>query len=358
MDLWRLNFRPISEGGDDVTGALRKVDLNFESLGTAFADTGEVGARLERFEKLADGLGNASSKDVGTVQGTVAAGDDARMVAVAAKADKAYVDANLAQRMVSTNPVFSGAIGKHGVYGQNCFYISNATSEQGIGGSFVDWSASRTAAMQIDAMSNESAYMGMRWTRWGAKHLAGIDAFEGGSSVGAMTSINFHFDAGINRHVFYSNGNAVFAGTLAQNSDYRIKSDVVSIDPESAAESLRHSRPVEYRDNRKGADSGRLSGFIAHELQQNFPLVVDGEKDATRAELVTVGDTTPYLPGREPAGWRAPRVEHRNVPELQNVNYIGLIPYLCAGWKHLDRRIQDLERSLESAMKRIAAMDE
>ena len=356
MDLWRLNFKPMSEGGDDVTGALRKVDLNFGSLNGALADTGEVGARLMRAEQVLAGLGNAAGRNVGTGIGSVAAGDDARIVAVSSKADKSYVDAGLAQKINVTNPVFDGAIGKKGVFGQTCFYVSNATGEQGIGGAFVDWSGSRTPAVQIDAMSRESAYMGFRWTRWGAKHLAGIDVYEGGSAANAMTSLNFHFDVGINRHAFYSNGNAVFAGTLAQNSDYRIKSDVVSIDLETAAVSLRRSRPVEYRDVRQAGDSKRLSGFIAHELQENFPLVVDGEKDATRVEPVVTGDATPYQAGQEPESWSAPQVESRNVPELQNVNYIGLVPYLCAGWQQLDRRIQDLEQKLASVMDRMAAM--
>lgn len=357
MDLWRINFKPMTEGGDDVTGALRKVDLNFEGLGNALASSGEFGSRLAHVEQIAGTLGGAATKDVGSAEGTVAAGDDARIVAVASKADKSYVDAGLAKALPVQSPYFTGAMGKHGNYGETCFYVSSAAGERGIGGAFLDWSGSRPAALQVDSMDNTSAYMGLRWTHWGVKHLVGIDAFEGGGTPGALTSLNFHFDAGVNRHVFYSNGNATFAGSLTQNSDYRIKSDVVAIDPDLAANALRSSRPVEYQDVRQPEDAGRRSGFIAHELAENFPLLVEGEKDAVRLDDVLVGDTTPYAPGEAPLGWKAPSMDKQEVPLLQNVNYIGLVPYLCAGWQQSDSRIRSLEEQLACALTRISRLE-
>lgn len=82
MDLFRINFYPIAEGGDDVTRALRKVDLNFGSLGEAFSTDGEVGGRLASIEGTIRALGTAAGKNVGTAAGTVAAGDDARFLPV------------------------------------------------------------------------------------------------------------------------------------------------------------------------------------------------------------------------------------------------------------------------------------
>ena len=60
MNFSRVSFQPIQTGGDDVTGALRKLDLNFGSLASA--------------------LGPVSAMNTGTVAGTVAAGDDPRLV--------------------------------------------------------------------------------------------------------------------------------------------------------------------------------------------------------------------------------------------------------------------------------------
>lgn len=82
MEFSRINFRPVVEGGDDVTRAFRKIDLNFESLGTAFLPIGEVGARLTALETVAGELGDAARRNVGAVAGTVAAGDDPRFLAV------------------------------------------------------------------------------------------------------------------------------------------------------------------------------------------------------------------------------------------------------------------------------------
>jgi len=59
MQFSRVSFVPVSIGGDDVTGALRKLDLNFGDLGQS--------------------LGNAAGMNVGTVEGSVAAGNDDRL---------------------------------------------------------------------------------------------------------------------------------------------------------------------------------------------------------------------------------------------------------------------------------------
>jgi hypothetical protein len=52
-----------------------------------------------------------------------------------------------------------------------------------LGGSFVDWNnqANRGYPIQVDAPAFTAAYGGIRWTRWGGRHLAAIDAYEGGS---------------------------------------------------------------------------------------------------------------------------------------------------------------------------------
>jgi hypothetical protein len=60
-----------------------------------------------------------------------------------------------------------------------------------VGGGFVDWSNNRNYAVQIDSPNAASAYGGIRWTRWGGRHVAAIDAYEGGSTS-SQPSLVFH----------------------------------------------------------------------------------------------------------------------------------------------------------------------
>ncbi|MET0934962.1 MAG: tail fiber domain-containing protein [Luteibacter sp.] len=319
-----VNFNPST--GDDTSGALRKLDNN-------------VNDHENRFGPL--------------------------VVSVAGKADKTYVDAQDAQRLPVANPVFSGAAGisKKGVANQFCFQVNNAAGEGGIGGAFSDWSGAQTPGLQLDAMNDAGQYMGIRWTHWGVRHNAAIHAYAGGTTSSSV-SIGFHFDVGINRHVFNANGSAVFAGALTQNSDYRIKDAVSPILPTDAAASLRQAKPIEYHDNRDVSDAKRRAGFIAHELQPAFPLLVTGEKDAWEWQLAYAGDLTPYLPGEEPEGWVEPTPYPVKAPVLQSVDYVALGPYLTAAWQEHDDRIAALEAdngelrsALTALLDRVAALE-
>ncbi|HEL3014797.1 TPA: hypothetical protein UN285_000584 [Stenotrophomonas maltophilia] len=249
----------------------------------------------------------------------------------------------------------TGAIIMPGKPVQDMFRVYNVGSEAGIGGSFAGWADQKNPALQVDAQLNTQAYMPVRVTHWGVKHLWGLDVYEGGSFVGAQTSVHFHFAAGASRHQFIDNGNVIIAGTLTQNSDYRIKVDIASIDPSSAASSLRATRPVEYTDARDAAGP-RRSGYVAHEHQAHFGLLVDGVKDGVREELVLVGDATPYAPGEEPVGYVPPRQELKEVPVLQSVNYVGMVPYLHAGWIEHDHRIAALENERNEMLATIAGL--
>lgn len=61
------------------------------------------------------------------------------------------------------------------------------------GGAFTQWTdaGQREYAVQIDAPSNGAAYGGLRWTQWGTRHFAAIDAYSGGTATSAST-IDFH----------------------------------------------------------------------------------------------------------------------------------------------------------------------
>ncbi|KVM70114.1 hypothetical protein WJ60_09765 [Burkholderia ubonensis] len=58
-----------------------------------------------------------------------------------------------------------------------------------IGGAFVDWTKERTFAVQVDCPNFASGYGGIRWSRWGARHLAAIDAYEGGTATSQPTLV-------------------------------------------------------------------------------------------------------------------------------------------------------------------------
>ncbi|WP_367345747.1 tail fiber domain-containing protein [Stenotrophomonas bentonitica] len=255
------------------------------------------------------------------------------------------------------NLTFQGRFIKPGVYTAENYRIFNTGVEQGIGGTFDSWNGSRQPAVQVDAQLNTVAYMPFRVTNWGVKHLFTMDIYQGGAAAGATTTCNFHFDTATNRHSFLSNGSMVIAGTLTQNSDYRIKADVETISPTAAAAAMRLARPVEYTDTEDTGKRSRRAGFIAHEFQENFPLLVHGQKDETQEIEVAVGDTRPFPPGEEPEDYVPPTMEKRTVPKLQNVNYAGSAPYLMAAWQEHDGRIERLEAALSAALDRIAALE-
>lgn len=101
MEFSRVDFGAMKDGGDDVTGALRKLDLNFSQLNYSLADQGEIGQRFVRLERIIGGLGDAASRNVGLGAGTVAAGDDRRF-------------SDLADRAAQARSVADGALQRSG----------------------------------------------------------------------------------------------------------------------------------------------------------------------------------------------------------------------------------------------------
>ena len=84
-------------------------------------------------------------------------------------------------------------------------------------------------------------------------------------------------------------------GVLYQSgSDYRIKTDIEPL--ANTLDKILNLKPVSYTMN-----GGRGDGFIAHEIQEQFPLIVTGEKDAVYAngminiQQLDYGRLTPYL---------------------------------------------------------------
>jgi hypothetical protein len=99
---------------------------------------------------------------------------------------------------------------------------------------------------------------------------------------------------------------AVYANNVALTSDYRIKENVKPLDNQFQVDYL---NPVTYTNKQTQKQD---IGLIAHELQEIYPELVYGDKDA---------------------------------PEIQRINYIGLIPILINEIKNMKKEIQTLHTS-------------
>ena len=96
----------------------------------------------------------------------------------------------------------------------------------------------------------------------------------------------------------------VTATSYNATSDYRIKENIKLLDDSFSVDNL---KPVTYYNkNLKKQDIG----FIAHEVQEEYPFLVTGEKDGE---------------------------------EMQKLNYTGLIGVLTKEIQDLKKRVQQLE---------------
>jgi hypothetical protein len=104
------------------------------------------------------------------------------------------------------------------------------------------------------------------------------------------------------------NGNLKVTGTITGNisipSDYRIK-DVM--EPLNSSYSVDNLKPIKYYNKKTGNEE---IGFIAHEVQEIYPYLVTGEKDG---------------------------------PDIQTVNYIGLIGVLTKEIQILKAEVAELK---------------
>jgi hypothetical protein len=147
--------------------------------------------------------------------------------------------------------------------------------------------------------------------------------------IGANSS-NLTFGAGLTQagtpQMVLTNGGRLGIGTTAPGSmldvngtvnatsynatsDYRVKTDVK---PLNASFNIDVLNPVTYTNTRHGRKD---VGFIAHEVQEHYPFLVNGEKDGE---------------------------------QMQSLNYIGLIGILTKEIQDLKRRLADTEAKVAS----------
>lgn len=180
-----------------------------------------------------------------------------------------------------------------------------------IGNGQNDWSGDAGGGYNpIYSWKQGWAYLG-----GGVYHYApsGTALYIGSGAVGASI-ISFYTQGAGGNSIggIINNGSSV---QYASTSDYRLKTDIATLDPDKALSVVSVLRPVAY-DWKKGG-AGRQTGFIAHELQAAIPGAVTGEKDAVDTE----GNIRPQL------------VETKEI-----------IPYLVAALQNALARIEELER--------------
>lgn len=132
----------------------------------------------------------------------------------------------------------------------------------------------------------------------------------------ARSLLNFYNGSSLVGNI-QNNGGSVSYNTT---SDYRLKTDIAALDGSAAARAILALRPVSHRW-KADADGEATHGFIAHELQQEAPYAVHGQKDA-------VDENGQIVP--------------------QTVDYARLVPDLTAALQNALNRIAQLESHLAS----------
>lgn len=278
MNFSRINFFPIAEGGDDVTRALRKIDLNFESLGAAFDPAGEVGKRLASLETTAGALGDSARRNIGTSAGTVAAGDDSRFLAVGtvagsvASGDDSRFASNAAAaaaaQVTATNalPRAGGSITGPISAKLGGVVAFGTTGSASIGGVvYSDYFQNTIAEV------NGNVFM----------RLQCVDVTGGTTYTRLLTS---HFD-GTNATFMFQHNGVAQATTWQSTSDVRLKRHLVALtDPLNKIDAIVGYESYEKRVLGNVADAdgrpvpaqyARTCGVLAQDVSKVLPFAVD-----------------------------------------------------------------------------------
>jgi hypothetical protein len=114
-----------------------------------------------------------------------------------------------------------------------------------------------------------------------------------------------------------NNGNATLAGTLTQNSDQRLKTNIQPLVGSSSLAAIDALAPVSYQWQGSIFGSGSQLGFIAQQVQQTFPQLVS----TTSPTVLTPGGTL-------------------------GLNYTGLIAPMVAAIQTLSAEVASIERTI------------
>jgi hypothetical protein len=180
----------------------------------------------------------------------------------------------------------------------------------------------------------------------GAQNMS-LNLFGGTYGIGACNNSVQYFSGGTSGHKWYNvssgvtgtgsapgtltmtlnpSGALTIPGALSQGSDYRIKENVVDLT--YGLIDIKKLKPIRYK---RIGYSGNYIGFIAHELQEVIPELVNGVKD---------------------------EVDENGSIVMQSVNYAQMVSLLVKGIQEQSDIIDDLKAKntdLESRLARLEA---
>jgi Chaperone of endosialidase len=137
-------------------------------------------------------------------------------------------------------------------------------------------------------------------------------------SVSANAQMNFFYStsggSGINVLSLQGNGNAVLAGTLTQNSDERLKTNISQLS--NPMETLNQLNGYHYNWKEEWRDSATQTGLLAQEVEKVMPELVKQDEKG-----------------------------------IKSVNYNGLIPYLLEAVKVLHEENKAMRKAIEQLKK-------
>lgn len=131
------------------------------------------------------------------------------------------------------------------------------------------------------------------------------------ASDNADALFNIYYEGVGNNMMLRGNGNVWFRGSVSQNSDARLKKDIVRIG--GVMEKLQQINGYHYTWKDSLLDQGLQSGVLAQEIEQSMPELVHTAADGTKS-----------------------------------VNYTGLIPYLVEALKAQQKEIDELKKRVIS----------
>jgi hypothetical protein len=145
-----------------------------------------------------------------------------------------------------------------------------------------------------DALSCNSLSVSDNGSFGGTLNVSGDASLNGILLVGGDATFNGILlvggDASFNKNLTVSG--KVTAGSFNSTSDYRLKENIREFSLNEY--SVDHLRPVEYNFKTHSSENKSI-GFIAHEVQEHLPSLVNGERDGEEMQSIKQLEMTSLL---------------------------------------------------------------